>query len=179
MWRGWTVALCALTFSVSYSFVEYYFIRDTTLGYSPVLFSLIYPYHFAMAMIFGLAAFGLLRAHIGMRNLIPSLIMIGALFFSMLAVEDFTWFALRAVAPIQGDANAGKLVISGEWTTQFIGSTDAHFTAIPNWYFLSIILSAVAMTTARQGNGSWQPRAFTYLRRKSRRLASFPLSTSF
>jgi hypothetical protein len=150
MWRGWTLVLSALAFSVSYASVEYYVIRDTTLGYSPILFSLVYPYHFAMALVFGLAAYGLLRAHTDIRGLVPSLIMTGALFSSMLAVEDFTWFALRAAAPVQGDANAGRLVMPGEWTTQFIGSVDAHFTAIPNWYFLSVVLSAVAMVATRR-----------------------------
>ena len=147
---GLMLALCALAFSVSYAFVEYYVIRDTTLSYNPILFSLVYPYHFAMASVFGLAAYGLLRAHRGMKGLAPSIIMIGALFSSMLAVEDFTWFALRAAAPIQGDANAGRLNMSGEWTTQFMGSVDAHFTAIPNWYFLSVVFSSVALAAARR-----------------------------
>ena len=145
-----SLVLFALVFSVSYAFVEYYVIRDTTFGYSPMLFSLIYPYHFAMVAVFGLAAFGLLWGHISMKSLIPSLIMVGAVFSSMLAVEDFTWFTLRAGAPMQGDINAGKLINSGEWTTQFMGSVDAYFTAIPNWYFLSIVLSAVALVTTRR-----------------------------
>jgi hypothetical protein len=75
--------------------------------------------------------------------------MAGALFSSMLAVEDFTWFALRAAAPVHGDANAGSLIMPGEWTTQFMGSVDAYFTAIPNWYFLGASLSAAALVTAR------------------------------
>jgi len=139
------LALSALAFSISYAFIEYYIIRDTTFGYSPVLFSLLYPYHFAMAAVFGLAAYGLLAAHVSMRGLVPSLIMVSALFSSMLAVEDFTWFALRAAAPVYGDANAGKLVMPGEWTTQFMGSVDAYFTAIPNWYFFGVAFSAVAL----------------------------------
>lgn len=141
--------LSALAFSISYAFVEYYVIRDTTFGYNPVLFSLIYPYHFAMALVFGLASYGLLSTHVGIRGLVPSLILVGALFSSMLAVEDFTWFALRAAAPVHGDANAGKLVMPGEWTTRFMGSVDAYFTAIPNWYFLSIGFSAVALVATR------------------------------
>jgi hypothetical protein len=44
MFRGiLDLALLALTFSVSYAFVEYYVIRDTTIGYDPLLFSLVYP----------------------------------------------------------------------------------------------------------------------------------------
>jgi hypothetical protein len=143
------LVLFALAFSISYAFLEYYVIRDTTFGYNPVLFSLIYPYHFAMAAVFGLAAYGLLSAHVSRRGLVPSLILVGALFSSMLAVEDFTWFALRAAAPVHGDANAGRLVMSGEWTTQFMGSIDVHFTAIPNWYFLGVVFSAVALVTTR------------------------------
>jgi hypothetical protein len=143
------LALAALVFSISYAFVEYYVIRDTTFGYNPVLFSLIYPYHFAMAAVFGLAAYGLLSMHVSAKGLVPSLILIGALFSSMLAVEDFTWFALRAGAPVHGDANAGRLVMPGEWTTRFMGSVDAYFTAIPNWYFLGVAFSAVAVVATR------------------------------
>ena len=145
------MVLSALLFSISYALVEYYVIRDTTFGYSPMLFSLVYPYHFAMAAVFGLAAYGLLCGRVSIKSIIPSVIMVSALFSSMLAVEDFTWFTLRTVAPMHGDVNAGKLIMSGEWTTQFMGSVDAHFTAIPNWYFLSVVFSAlVVMTTRRQ-----------------------------
>jgi hypothetical protein len=142
----------ALAFSVSYAFVEYYLIRDTTFGYSPVLFSLIYPYHFAMAAVFGLATYGLLCWQASAKGLVPTLILASALFSSMLAVEDFTWFALRATAPVENDLNAGKLVLPGEWTTQFMGSVNAHFTAIPNWYFLSVgfLAAAYAVTRERQ-----------------------------
>lgn len=147
MWRGaFGLVLSALAFSVSYAFIEYYMIRDTTFGYNPVLFSLIYPYHIAMAAVFGLVSYSLLRSH-RVKGLVPSLIFAGALFSSMLAVEDFTWFALRAVAPVEGDLNAGNLVLPGEWTTQFMGSVDLYFTAIPNWYFLSTgFLATFAMT---------------------------------
>lgn len=146
------LVLSALAFSISYAFVEYYIIKDTTFGYKPLLFSLIYPYHFAMAAVFGLAAYFLLFAQGKMMGLIPSIIMVVALFSSMLAVEDFTWFALRATAPVHGDANAGRLVMPGEWTTQFMGSVDAYFTALPNWYFFGIAFSAAAlvMTCGRQ-----------------------------
>ncbi|AFU59255.1 MAG: hypothetical protein QXX64_06215 [Nitrososphaera sp.] len=151
MRRGvWGLILSALAFSVSYAFVEYYIIRDTTFGYNPVLFSLLYPYHFAMAAVFVIAAYGLLCAHVSVKGIVPSLVIAGALFSSMLAIEDFVWFVLRAAAPVHGDANAGKLVVAGEWTTQFMGSVDAHFTAIPNWYFLSIGFSAAALGTTRR-----------------------------
>lgn len=143
------LVLSALTFSVSYAFVEYYVIRDTTFGYNPVLFSLVYPYHFVMAAVFGLATYGLLSAHVGTKGRVTSLILVGALFSSMLAVEDFIWFTLRAAAPVDGDANAGKLVVPGEWTTRFMGSVDAHFTEIPNWYLLSVGFSAAALVTRR------------------------------
>ncbi len=141
------LVLSALAFSVSYGFLEYYIIRDTTFGHNPVLFSLLYPYHFAMALAFGVAAYGLLRTHMAVEDIIPSLVLTGAIFFSMLAVEDFTWFTLRAVAPVQGDMNAGRLVLPGEWTTQFMGSVDAYFTAIPNWYFLSVAFLAAFVAT--------------------------------
>lgn len=144
----WAIILSASVFSIAYAFVEYYVIRDTTFGYNPVMFSLIYPYHIVMAAVFGLAAYGLLAMH-GIKGAIPSLILAGALFSSMLVVEDFTWFALRAVAPLHGDSNAGKLIADGEWTTRFMGSTDVYFTAIPNWYFASLAFSAISMMAAR------------------------------
>ena len=145
------LVLAALAFSISYAFVEYYLIRDTTFGYNPMLFSLLYPYHLGMAAAFGLASYGLLRSHNLLRGRVQSLILACALFSSMLAVEDFTWFALRASAPLEGDLNAGSLILPGEWTTQFIGSVDLYFTAIPNWYFLSVgFLAASAMTREKR-----------------------------
>jgi hypothetical protein len=144
----WLVAY-AIAFSVLYGFVEYYVIQDTTFGYNPVLFSLLYPYHFAMAAVFGLTSYGLLSVHVGAKGLAASLVIASALFSSMLAVEDFTWFSLRAIAPLEGDTNAGRLVMQGEWTTRFMGSVDAHFTEIPNWYFMGGGLSAVALVLTR------------------------------
>jgi len=146
--KSWMIVLSSSMFSVAYAFVEYYVIRDTTFGYNPVMFSLVYPYHFVMAAVFGLTAYGLLTIH-GTRGLVPSLILTVALFSSMLVVEDFTWFALRAAAPMHGDTNAGKLIAQGEWTTQFMGSTDAYFTAIPNWYFASVTFSAISTIAVR------------------------------
>lgn len=141
-----TLVFSAIVFAVAYAFIEYYVIRDTTFGYSPVLFSLVYPYHFAMAAIFGLVAYFLLHsANTGVKSLAPTLIMAGALISSMLVVEDFSWFVLRAIAPIHHDINAGRLISEGEWTTRFMGSTDAYFTAIPNWYFVNIIFSATSI----------------------------------
>jgi hypothetical protein len=143
------LALFALAFSVGYGFIEYYVIQDTTFGYDPVLFSLVYPYHFGMAAVFGLAAYCLLAAH-GVRRALPALALTGALTLSMLAAEDFTWFALRASAPLEGDANGGMLVMHGEWTTRFMGSTDAYFMAVPNWYFLSLASAATALVVRRR-----------------------------
>ena len=54
----------------------------------------------------------------------------------MLVIEDAAWFGIRAVAPREGDINAGKLVTEGEWTTQFMGSTNFYFIVVPNWYFV-------------------------------------------
>jgi hypothetical protein len=143
------LAAFALAFSIGYGFVEYYVIQDTTFGYDPVMFSLVYPYHFGMSAAFGLAAYGILAAH-GVRRVLPALTFTGILTLSMLAVEDFTWFALRAAAPLEGDANAGRLVMHGEWTTRFMGSTDAYFTAVPNWYFLSLASVAIALVARRR-----------------------------
>lgn len=69
----------------------------------------------------------------------------------MLILEDFMWFTLRASAPIEGDLNGGSLVKQGEWSTQFLGSIDAQFTAIPNWYFLNALFtfSVFLMTRTR------------------------------
>ena len=120
------MAISAVVFSVGYAFLEYYVIRDTTFGLQPVLFSLLYPYHFFMALAFGLAGYALLRTHLGPRALLPGIILTGALFSSMLVIEDFMWFTLRAAAPLQDDMYGGRLVTQGEWSTQFLGSVDAH-----------------------------------------------------
>ena len=136
----------ALAFSVSYALFEYYFIRDPSFGHRTVI-SLIYPYHFAMGAAFGLVAYGVVRSLGKMKGIVPIFILICAVFSSMLAVEDFTWFALRASAPFDGDTNAGELIMAGEWTTQFMGSVDAHYTAIPNWYFLGPAFSVAALAT--------------------------------
>jgi hypothetical protein len=144
----WRLAISAVVFSVGYAFLEYYVIRDTTFGLQPVLFSLLYPYHFLMALAFGLAGYAFLRTHSGPRALLPGIILTGALFSTMLVIEDFMWFTLRAAAPLQEDMNGGRLVMQGEWSTQFLGSVDAHLTAIPNWYFLNLLFTlAVIMTT--------------------------------
>jgi len=148
--KFWELVLSGSIFSIAYAVIEYYIIRDPSFGMNPVLFSLIYPYHFAMLTVFGLAAYGLLHTQIRMKGLLTSIVLIGALVSSMLVVEDFAWFALRAGAPVDGDANGGKLVIPGEWTTQFAGSTDAYFTAIPNWYFASLAFSVIALVVFRE-----------------------------
>jgi hypothetical protein len=140
---------CAVCFSVGYAFVEYYVIRDTAFGLQPVLFSLIYPYHFLMAVVFGLVSYALLHLHSGPQALLSGLILTGAIFSSMLVVEDFMWFTLRASAPIEGDINGGSLVKQGEWSTQFLGSIDAHLTAIPNWYFLNALFTFSVFLIAR------------------------------
>ena len=136
--------LDATVFSVAYAFVEYYLIRDTTFGYYPVMFSLVYPYHFVMAVVFGMTSYGLLLMY-GVKGAVPSLIVAGALISSMLVIEDLAWFTLRAVAPVRGDFNAGKFIVDGEWTTRFAGSTDVYFTAIPNWYFVGLAHSIISM----------------------------------
>lgn len=124
-------------------------IRDPTFGQEPVLFSLIYPYHFFMATAFGIAGYTFLRLHSGPRKFVSLMILTGVLSSSMLVLEDFMWFTFRAAAPFQGDANGGKLVMQGEWSTQFLGSVDAHLTAIPNWYFLNILLSCGGILITR------------------------------
>ena len=94
-----------------------------------------------MAVVFGLVSYALLHLHSGPQALLSGLILTGAIFSSMLVVEDFMWFTLRASAPFEGDMNGGSLVKQGEWSTQFLGSIDAHMTAIPNWYFLNALFT--------------------------------------
>lgn len=143
------MVICAILFSVGYAFVEYYMIRDTSFGLQPVLFSLIYPYHFLMAAVFGIAGYAFLHLNVGPQALLSGLVLTGAIFSSMLVIEDFTWFTLRATAPIAGDLNGGSLIMRGEWSTQFLGSVDAHLTAIPNWYFLNVIFTFAIILMTR------------------------------
>ncbi|MGH9992174.1 MAG: hypothetical protein ACREBU_03270 [Nitrososphaera sp.] len=137
-------------FSILYAAFEYYLITDPSYGIRPIMFSLIYPYHLVMAGVFGIAAYSVIILSYPVRkNGVLTLLMVGAIFSVMLVIEDFTWFTFRAVAPRDGDLNAGKLVVEGEWTTQFIGSTSFHFTAVPNWYFLSAFYAIIAVLTVR------------------------------
>lgn len=124
-------------FSILYAAFEYYLVTDPSYGIRPVLFSLIYPYHLLMAGVFGIAAYSIVVRNFRIRkNGVLTLVLVGTMFSVMLVIEDFAWFTFRAVAPRDGDINAGKLVIEGEWTTQFMGSTSFYYTAVPNWYFV-------------------------------------------
>jgi len=135
-------------FSILYAAIEYYLITDPSYGIRPLLFSLIYPYHLVMAGIFGIVAYSIVILNFPIRkNGVLTLVIVGALISVMLVIEDFAWFTLRAVAPRDGDINAGKLVTDGEWTTQFMGSTAFYFTAIPNWYFVSTLSAIITSRT--------------------------------
>ena len=137
-------------FSILYAVFEYYLITDPSYGAAPVLSSLIYPYHFLMAGIFGIAAYSFVVFGFPIRkNRLLTLILVGAILAVMLVIEDFAWFTFRAIAPRSEDINAGKLVMDGEWTTQFMGSTGFYFTAIPNWYFLSTSYAAITALIVR------------------------------
>lgn len=131
-----------------YAVVEYYWIKDPTFGYDPILFSLLYPYHFAMAVMFGSVAYSIYSINIHKKRSFESIFLTGSLFLLMLVVEDFAWFTFRAVAPA-GDANGGRWILKGEWTTRFMGSIDVSFSEIPNWYFVSIGLAIVSFTVIK------------------------------
>jgi hypothetical protein len=100
-----------------------------------------------MALVFATAAYGFMSLHKTPQGVLPTLFVSAAILSCMLVIEDFTWFALRAAAPHYGDVNAGKLIMQGEWSTQFLGSVNAYFTAIPNWYFVNIIFSCAVLIT--------------------------------
>ena len=103
-----------------------------------------------MAGLFGIAAYSIVVLNFPIRkNGVLTLVLVGTIFSVMLVVEDFAWFTLRAVAPRDGDINAGKLVIEGEWTTQFMGSTSFYFTAVPNWYFVCAFCAIITSLTVR------------------------------
>lgn len=139
-----------------YALLEYYAIRDPSFGYNPILFSLIYPYHVIMAIVIGSFCYWLLRAFpsAGTARLALLVLPAAILFMTIITLEDFLWFVFRATAPYQGDVNGGKLIIPGEWTTQFLGSTGAYFMAIPNWYFISPLSIAAYFVIVRIQNKS-------------------------
>ena len=146
------LVILLLGFSFAYALLEYYAIRDPSFGYDPILFSLIYPYHLLMATAIGIFSYWLLRFAGGVDRRVGPPAVVSAttmLFVLIITLEDFLWFVLRAVAPYQGDINAGRLIIPGEWTTQFLGSTDLYLTAIPNWYFVSVLLAAAYFSIIR------------------------------
>jgi hypothetical protein len=137
-------------FSILYAAFEYYLITDPSYGIRPLLFSLIYPYHLLMAGLFGIAAYSIVVMNLPIRKHgLLTLVLVGTIFFVMLVIEDFAWFTLRAIAPRDGDINAGKLVIEGEWTTQFMGSTSFYFTVVPNWYFVCASCTIITFLTIR------------------------------
>ena len=124
-------------FSILYAACEYYLITEPSYGMRPLLFSLIYPYHLLMAGIFGIAAYSIAILNFPIRKYgVLTIVLVCTIFPVMLVIEDFAWFMLRAFAARDGDINAGKLVMEGEWTTQFMGSTSFYYTAVPNWYFV-------------------------------------------
>ena len=132
-------------FSFAYALLEYYIIRDPSFGYPPILFSLVYPYHLVMATAIALFSYWLVNSYhyndVRKLSVVAIIFLTAVLFTIIITIEDFLWFTIRAIAPYQGDINAGRLIIQGEWTTQFFGSTDTYFTAIPNWYFISPLLT--------------------------------------
>jgi hypothetical protein len=47
----------------------------------------------------------------------------------------------------QGEANAGRLYMSGKAVTEFSGSVGSHFTVIAKGYLLSQMISVAEMAT--------------------------------
>jgi len=97
-----------------------------------------------MAGVFGIAAYSIVVRNFPIpKNGLLTLGLVGTIFSVMLVIEDFAWFTFRAFAPRDGEINAGKLVIEGEWTTQFMGSTSFYYTVIPNWYFVCVFCAII------------------------------------
>lgn len=160
-----TAVICAV-FAVSFAHLEYYYIKDPALQISngevqvidtngdrsretaPIIGNM-YQYHlFPMLFIFVLISFAamwddmtfrLLGRHkrgkaflLGCANLVTAI-----------TVEDFAWFANRALVPLASDPKGGLLMQASDWTSMHVGAIDLGGSfVIPVWYVIAAAAAA-------------------------------------
>lgn len=160
-----STAIICTVFAISFAHLEYYYIKDPALQISngrvevvdangdrsretePVIGNM-YQYHlFPMLFIFVLISFAALWDDMGFRLLgrhkrRKAFFLGGANLITAILVEDFAWFANRALVPLATDPKGGMLMQSSDWTAMHMGYVDLGSFVLPGWYLLSLALAA-------------------------------------
>jgi hypothetical protein len=59
-----------------------------------------------------------------------------------IVIEDFAWFANRALVPLSNDPKEGLLMQLSDWTSMHLGAIDLGLFVVPVWYVVAIALAA-------------------------------------
>ena len=162
-----SAAVVCTIFAVSFAHLEYYYIKDPALQISngkvvanhpsfdrsretkPIIGNM-YEYHlFPMLFIFFLISFAALWDDMSFRlfgrhSRIKAALIGSANLIAAIVVEDFAWFANRAVAPLQDDPKGGLLMQSTDWTSLHMGAINLGVFVVPVWYLIAIALATAA-----------------------------------
>lgn len=122
---------------------------DRSRETKPIMGNL-YQYHlFPMLFIFVLISFAALFDDMTFRlfgkgKRMKAFLLGCANLISAIVVEDFAWFANRAVLPLEDDPKAGQLVQFSDWTSMHLGALEVGSFVIPYWYIIAIGLATSA-----------------------------------
>ena len=107
-----------------------------------------YQYHlFPMLFIFVLISFSALWDDmsfklLGRHKRRKAFFMGAANLIAAILIEDFAWFANRALVPLTSDPKGGLLMQLSDWTSIHIGAIDLGIFVIPVWYVIEVALAA-------------------------------------
>lgn len=159
-----TAVICTI-FAISFAHLEYYYIKDPALQISngevevtdpnfdrsresePIIGNM-YQYHlFPMLFIFVLISFSALWDDmsfklLGRHKRRNAFFMGAANLVTAITVEDFAWFANRALVPLAEDPKGGMLMQASDWTSIHLGAVDLGLFVIPVWYVIAVALAA-------------------------------------
>lgn len=159
-----TAVICAI-FAVSFAHLEYYYIKDPALQITdgrvevvetngnrsretePIIGNM-YQYHlFPMLFIFVLISFSALWDDmsfklLGRHKRRKAFFMGAANLIAAILIEDFAWFANRALVPLASDPKGGLLMQLSDWTSIHIGAIDLGIFVIPVWYVIAVAIAA-------------------------------------
>ena len=159
-----TAVICAI-FAVSFAHLEYYYIKDPALQITdgrvevvetngnrsretePIIGNM-YQYHlFPMLFIFVLISFSALWDDmtfklLGRHKRRKAFFMGASNLISAIVIEDFAWFANRALVPLSSDPKGGLLMQLSDWTSMHLSAIDLGLFVVPVWYVIAIVLAA-------------------------------------
>jgi hypothetical protein len=159
-----TAVICAI-FAVSFAHLEYYYIKDPALQITdgrvevvetngnrsretePIIGNM-YQYHlFPMLFIFVLISFSALWDDmtfklLGRHKRRKAFFMGASNLIAAIVIEDFAWFANRALVPLSNDPKGGLLMQLSDWTSMHLGAIDLGLFVVPVWYVVAIALAA-------------------------------------